>query len=531
MGVLSLFGNQWQGLKFKISYLQIAIWLGYGLLTAFFSSAYAFLIGPMMKQIWTKTPTDREISVLMLAGILMLTILLKNLFSYLYKYTEKNWIGQILAQIQSQIFDALLKKDIDTLADLERDHFEHLLGQKQDEIALGLKQFSSLVRDGLQVICLLLVAFWIYPQFFIALIIIYPIFFLPMRKLSTMLKKAIKAEYERNRQANLHAKRWFKDLVLLRTHAHAHAYESPDQTNKQSDQNNKASSTLIYLETLSPLLNEMSVGLVLIAILQYQQHQANHTLALDQVTSFLICILMLYQPLKQIALNLPQLLKLNLDLQILSKILEPPAQKPWDERFFKVVDQLEDGILLRVNDLSVLRKGKSVLSNLKIDFYPNRFYLIQGENGSGKSSFFLSLLGLLSIQSGQIILSREAIGSKASLINWDEVFSISFQEAKVREMDTPNLQSEVHGSGGEKKQQDLMRAFRKKHLILLLDEPETFLDIDRKQMIFEYLASQKGKQSILMISHDPMWLKLADHVLHFKSTSISKEDLVITDED
>jgi hypothetical protein len=60
MGILSFFLNQQQGLNFKISNLQIARWLGYGLLTAFFSSAYAFLIGPMMKQIWTKTPTDQD---------------------------------------------------------------------------------------------------------------------------------------------------------------------------------------------------------------------------------------------------------------------------------------------------------------------------------------------------------------------------------------------------------------------------------------------------------------------------------------
>ncbi len=529
MGILSFFLNQQQGLNFKISNLQIVRWLGYGLLTAFFSSAYAFLIGPMMKQIWTKTPTDQEISVLMLAGILILTILFKNLFSYLYQSTEKNWISQILVQIQTQIFEALLKKDIDTLAELEKEDLEHILGQKQDEIALGLKQFSRLFKDGLQVMCLLVVAFWIYPQFFIALLLIYPIFFLPMRKLSTMLKKAIKAEYERNKQAHIHTKRWFNDLILLRTHAQSDSSDIHEQIIKHLDQNHKASRTLIYLETLSPLLNEISVGLVLIAILQYQQNQTNHTLALDQITSFLICILMLYQPLKQIALNLPQLLKLNLDFKILSKILEAPQQEPWDQRFFKMVDQLESGVLLRVKDLSVLRKGKQVLSNLKIDFYANRFYLIQGENGSGKSSFFLSLLGLLPIQSGQIILSREAISSKESLITWDEVFSISFQEAKVREMERVDLQSEIDGSGGEKKEQDLMRAFRKKHQILLLDEPEAFLDIDRKQMIFEYLASQKGKLSIIMISHDPSWLRLADHVIHFKSNTISTEDSDVID--
>jgi ABC-type lipoprotein export system ATPase subunit len=96
-------------------------------------------------------------------------------------------------------------------------------------------------------------------------------------------------------------------------------------------------------------------------------------------------------------------------------------------------------------------------------------------------------------------------------------------------MERVDLQSEIDGSGGEKKEQDLMRAFRKKHQILLLDEPEAFLDIDRKQMIFEYLASQKGKLSIIMISHDPSWLRLADHVIHFKSNTISTEDSDVID--
>ena len=58
--------------------------------------------------------------------------------------------------------------------------------------------------------------------------------------------------------------------------------------------------------------------------------------------------------------------------------------------------------ILEVEDLSVIRSGKLVISDINFCLSKGEFVGIVGPNGSGKTTLLLSILGLLKLNSGRV---------------------------------------------------------------------------------------------------------------------------------
>ena len=54
------------------------------------------------------------------------------------------------------------------------------------------------------------------------------------------------------------------------------------------------------------------------------------------------------------------------------------------------------------NDLSVIRSGKLVISDINLEIAKGEFVGIVGPNGSGKTTLLLSILGILKANTGKI---------------------------------------------------------------------------------------------------------------------------------
>ena len=61
-----------------------------------------------------------------------------------------------------------------------------------------------------------------------------------------------------------------------------------------------------------------------------------------------------------------------------------------------------DDPILNVENLTVLRSGKLVLSDINLTVHKGEFIGIVGPNGSGKSTLLLSILGFLKAHQGNI---------------------------------------------------------------------------------------------------------------------------------
>lgn len=197
--------------------------------------------------------------------------------------------------------------------------------------------------------------------------------------------------------------------------------------------------------------------------------------------------------------------------------------------------------------------------DLKIKF--GEKVAVMGANGSGKSTFFLHLNGLLKPQKGRVLIDEEAIDySRKGLLNVrkkvgfvfqnpdDQLFSasvkqeISFgvlnlgmseKEAERRVEDimrelniTPFADKPTHFlSGGQKKRVAIADIVVMAPSLMILDEPAAALDPRHSRMINEIIdkLSDKGI-TVLLSTHDAeralIW---ADRVIVFHEGKIAGE--------
>lgn len=202
--------------------------------------------------------------------------------------------------------------------------------------------------------------------------------------------------------------------------------------------------------------------------------------------------------------------------------------------------------------------------DLSVQIAEGEFYAIVGPNGSGKTTLLKCIAGLLSVNSGQVIVNgrvlkdyttRELATQVAYVPQRQElVFDISVFDMVMmgrnpyqRQWQLANPQDdaiveEMLGkcnllhlrdrsvnelSGGEMQRTLIARAMAQQTPIMLLDEPLSNLDIAHKYEIMDILHNLNREQNVLIIIilHDfPIALEYATHALLMQAGSVLQHD-------
>lgn len=187
---------------------------------------------------------------------------------------------------------------------------------------------------------------------------------------------------------------------------------------------------------------------------------------------------------------------------------------------------------LVVKDVSVVRGKKSVLSNLNMSFSFGELVAIEGNNGSGKSTFLETLAGLIQPTQGEIwmegnSLSKLSFAERANYISFIpsrkttaaalEVRTaiavgdlvgrkISRVEEAIEKFNLKNLQDNLltELSDGEFQRVQLARVWVQDTPIVLLDEPAAHLDANARQELFGELLkwAKEENKLVLLCSHE-----------------------------
>ena len=200
--------------------------------------------------------------------------------------------------------------------------------------------------------------------------------------------------------------------------------------------------------------------------------------------------------------------------------------------------------LLRVQGLAVARVGQErVLSGLDFDVVPGERVGLVGPNGTGKSSLFLTLAGVLPASAGRV----ELAGVPVRAGRFDPTVGMVFQHAEDQ-LFCPTLAEDVafgprqqgltgtdldarvaealsvcdlnhlagrpihHLSGGEKRRACIAGVLAMRPRLMLLDEPSAALDLRSRRRLIELL---RGIEPTLMVaSHDlDLVLELCSRVI------------------
>lgn len=187
---------------------------------------------------------------------------------------------------------------------------------------------------------------------------------------------------------------------------------------------------------------------------------------------------------------------------------------------------------LVVKEVSVVRGKKSVLSNLNMSFSFGELVAIEGNNGSGKSTFLEALAGLIQPSQGEIwlegnSLSKLSFAERANYISFIpsrkttaaalEVRTaiavgdlvgrkMSRVEEAIEKFNLKNLQDNLltELSDGEFQRVQLARVWVQDTPIVLLDEPAAHLDANARQELFGELLkwAKEENKLVLLCSHE-----------------------------
>lgn len=194
-----------------------------------------------------------------------------------------------------------------------------------------------------------------------------------------------------------------------------------------------------------------------------------------------------------------------------------------------------------VKNLSFVLKEQTILSNISLEIFPSEYIAIIGPNGGGKTTLIRMLLGLEKQTSGEVRIYGKKLShfkdwhkigyvpQRASLIDSSFPATVldivkmgrtsqrslfkplsrldkQLVDDAMAKMDISGLKDKMVGtlSGGQRQRVMIARALASKPEILILDEPNTGVDVGSQKRFYALLRelNQKEGITIVFITHD-----------------------------
>ncbi len=191
--------------------------------------------------------------------------------------------------------------------------------------------------------------------------------------------------------------------------------------------------------------------------------------------------------------------------------------------------------LIDIKNLTVGYDSKVVLENANFSLSENDFVGVIGPNGGGKTTLLKAILGLVKPLSGEIIFSEKLknrggnIGYLPQVNKFDSRFPISVYDVilsgfidqknwfrRVSKQDKEKVDAIIDElgirkiakksigelSGGQMQRAFLGRALVSDPKLLVLDEPDTYVDNQFEGELYRKLVELNRQMAILLVSHD-----------------------------
>ena len=190
--------------------------------------------------------------------------------------------------------------------------------------------------------------------------------------------------------------------------------------------------------------------------------------------------------------------------------------------------------------------GIPVLNIPKLSLPVGGIIAVVGNNGAGKSTFSRCLCGLEKKFKGEVRINGQVWKKRQLLKNCymvmqdvnhqlfcetvEEEVQLGMRSENVEEVDRVLNQLDLSDlrdrhpmslSGGQKQRVAIASAILAGKEILIFDEPTSGLDFKHMKRTAELFASLKGKQTVLIVTHDPELIqRCCDYRIHLKNGQV-----------
>ncbi len=209
--------------------------------------------------------------------------------------------------------------------------------------------------------------------------------------------------------------------------------------------------------------------------------------------------------------------------------------------------------LIEVKNISARYNNEIILKDVNLNLYEKDFLGLIGPNGGGKTTLLKVILGIIKPFKGEIIYSEEikdirnSIGYLPQISNIDKKFPITVKdvitsglygekkydeeiivEKTLERLNIHKIKNKNIGeiSGGQMQRVFIARAMVSSPKVLILDEPNTFVDKSFEKDLYVILKELNKDIAIVLVTHDlgiiPQYVKniaCVNRKLHYHSSN------------
>lgn len=210
--------------------------------------------------------------------------------------------------------------------------------------------------------------------------------------------------------------------------------------------------------------------------------------------------------------------------------------------------------MLELRNVSFEVDGKKILNNISLTMEDNRFTVITGPNGGGKSTLAKLIMGIEKPTEGEILFDGEDITAMSIDERAKRKIGYAFQQPpRFKGMSVRKLLSLAHDkdldeeiccsyltdvglcskdylnrdvdaslSGGEVKRIEIASILARDLKLSIFDEPEAGIDLWSFAKLVETFQKlqRESRQSIILISHQERIMQLADEIIIIENGAI-----------
>lgn len=194
--------------------------------------------------------------------------------------------------------------------------------------------------------------------------------------------------------------------------------------------------------------------------------------------------------------------------------------------------------MIKIKDAKKVFKDAVIFNHLNFEIHEPGLYIIQGESGSGKSTFLNILAGFESFDNGEI-----SVNNNLSTIfqNYELINELTVQENILLTKKEFNKEELIlleklgikeilnyypnECSGGQQQRVGIARSLLLDPNIILCDEPTESLDIANKHIVMQLLKELSKQKVVIVATHDQKMIdEYADCCFKIEDKNIVKEN-------
>lgn len=518
-------------------FLPYKIRIGVALLSMVIVAACQGAVAWLVQPAFDKIFDTRDDQYLILIPIALVTVVLvKGVFRYLQNYEMRLCGLKVLERLRNELHEKIMRLPMRFFDDTQVGMLQSRIIMDVNMIRNSLPAIVMLVRQALEMVFLIGVAFWQEPFLASVAVVGFPLAVYPIIFFGKKLRKIGRKNQSKISDISVVLNEAFSGVRVVK------AFAQEDRESLRFAVENKklveiAQKEIVFSEMSSPVMD--LVGAVGAAVVMWYGGQAVIAGETTPGTffSFLAAVFLLYQPVKK--LN-----SANMDIQ---------RALAGAERVFEILDSTEDveesggeEVLdgpfesLRFTDVSFSYPGceRPALDGVNLSVRAGQRVALVGPSGSGKTTlvnliprFYLPQKGgimlngrpvedysLASLRRNIGIVSQDAFLFDTSVRDniaygqeapaperVEECARTAFAHDFVTEMpqgyDTVLGERGVKLSGGQKQRLTIARALLKNPPLLILDEATSALDTESERKVQAALENLMQDRTSIVIAH------------------------------